>query len=340
MTTLAIGSSVTLTTTDGAYVTVVTNGGAATVAVTTTAGSSYTDSIGPGPFRKRYGPFAEGGSVTISNLSAYLDYESTMSGGGTSPMSASALASAALAGTLSAGTIYFDSTTGIFYLAASSTSYSALSTTAHLGAITMATLLAVVSPTTGMTADITDILPSGEPIRVRWNGSAWKAQQQARVRLRAAGAVSTSAQYPTGTRWALPTGAVGLFTSLQVKKKFELTDSPDTDTVTSWRVKLGTAGTAADTDILISNGTPMAAGDNQRTYSNTLTFESATSVRCDGSSASSNPSDATGSGLTAVGAAAATVSNINSSALYLGVDYTMGASTNAATLTATYTLLP
>lgn len=77
MTTLATASSITIAVPDGGTVTVVTNGGAASVTVTPVVGSVYTDNIGPGPFRKRYGPFTEGASLLLSNESAYFDYESS-----------------------------------------------------------------------------------------------------------------------------------------------------------------------------------------------------------------------------------------------------------------------
>lgn len=262
------------------------------------------------------------------------------SGTGVVEATVAEIAALAIAGTLVPGGIYFDSATGTHYLASSTTEYAPLAASTHLGLVTLATALAYPSPTAGLTADVSDILPSAEPIRIRYNGTAWKAQQAARVRLRGANAGGGGTQYPTNTRWALPTGAVGLFSAMNAKLLFTLLDSPDTDTITSWRLKIGTAGTAADTDVSASTGTPLAAADNQRPVQNEFEFESATTIRCNGSSLTGNAGNASATAVTGIGAAAITISDITSSALYIGVDYTQGAFTNVATLTATYTLIP
>ena len=77
MTTLAIGSSATVSVADNGTVKVASNGGFWTATFTQVAGASGTETFGPGPARKTFGPFSEGGSVTISNTSAnQLDYDS------------------------------------------------------------------------------------------------------------------------------------------------------------------------------------------------------------------------------------------------------------------------
>jgi len=78
MTALATGSSVTLTLKDGDTLPIATNGGFATVVETPVSGSVKTTSIGPLPTRMVVGPFNEGATVVISNLTAVLDYDSTL----------------------------------------------------------------------------------------------------------------------------------------------------------------------------------------------------------------------------------------------------------------------
>lgn len=76
MTTLAIGSGATVNVADGGTVKVASNGGFWIATFTQVAGASGTETFGPGPARKTFGPFSEGGSVTISNASAnQLDYD-------------------------------------------------------------------------------------------------------------------------------------------------------------------------------------------------------------------------------------------------------------------------
>lgn len=75
MTTLAAGSSVTLSVGDGGYVIVATNGGMASVTVTPTGGSASTVNLGPLPVRQRFGPYSEGASIVLSNSTAVLDYD-------------------------------------------------------------------------------------------------------------------------------------------------------------------------------------------------------------------------------------------------------------------------
>jgi len=261
-------------------------------------------------------------------------------GGGVTYATAAEIAALAATSDLTAGGIYFDSATGTHYLASSTTEYAPLSASAHLGTVTLDTALTYPTPTTGLTADVTDILPSAEPIRIRYNGTAWKAQRAARNRTRVTPAAFVGATYATTGRWALPEGAVSLFSAIEVKVKLELSTSPDTDTLTSWRVKLGTAGTAADATIVAPTGTPLSAGDNQRGYNVDFTLESATSIRCD---AVTNTTSVGWSGSTAVANAAdaaVTIPDTLASALYLGVDYTQGVASNGVTVSAIYTLHP
>jgi hypothetical protein len=75
MTTLAAGSSITIRLQDGGQVTIATSGGLATVIATPTGGAAQTTSLGPTPIRMVAGPYAEGGTVFISNQSAVLDYD-------------------------------------------------------------------------------------------------------------------------------------------------------------------------------------------------------------------------------------------------------------------------
>lgn len=78
MTSLATGSSATVTLRDDGKCTVTTNGGDASV-VETVAGVSTTHAFGPRPMRMAFGPYSEGASLVITNTSAVLDYDSPQS---------------------------------------------------------------------------------------------------------------------------------------------------------------------------------------------------------------------------------------------------------------------
>lgn len=80
MTTLATGSSVTVNVGDAGSITIATNGGMASIAITPTVGAAYSEGIGPLPSRKTW-KLAEGGSATISNQTASLDYDWERGGG-------------------------------------------------------------------------------------------------------------------------------------------------------------------------------------------------------------------------------------------------------------------
>jgi hypothetical protein len=77
MTTLAAGSSVSLTLANNGFLEVSTGGGFGSVTITPTSGVAATEAWGPSPFRKRWnGPYPEGAAVTLTNTSsAAFDYE-------------------------------------------------------------------------------------------------------------------------------------------------------------------------------------------------------------------------------------------------------------------------
>lgn len=76
MTTLAAGSSVTLTLRDGGSVTVATNGGLGSAVTTALNGVPTTTNFGPDAQRRTFGPFSEGGTVVLSNSNcASFDYD-------------------------------------------------------------------------------------------------------------------------------------------------------------------------------------------------------------------------------------------------------------------------
>jgi hypothetical protein len=81
MTTLAAGSSVSLTLANNGFLEVSTGGGFGSVSITPTSGAAATEAWGPGPFRKRWnGPYPEGAAVTLTNTSsAAFDYETEAS---------------------------------------------------------------------------------------------------------------------------------------------------------------------------------------------------------------------------------------------------------------------
>jgi hypothetical protein len=76
MTTLAVGSSVTVAVRDGGTVAIATNGGLASAVVTLTEGGTQTVSLGPLTERRTLGPYAEGASIVITNSSCgAFDYD-------------------------------------------------------------------------------------------------------------------------------------------------------------------------------------------------------------------------------------------------------------------------
>lgn len=78
MTTLAQGSSVTLSVGDGGSVSIATNGGTGSASFTPTGASAYTVSLGPQPERRKFGPFSEGASVTLTNSTiGVFDYDAS-----------------------------------------------------------------------------------------------------------------------------------------------------------------------------------------------------------------------------------------------------------------------
>lgn len=277
----------------------------------------------PGAATTHDDPFGAGGSGVNTTLAA------------------AGIAAAAAGGTLTPLTLYAASDSGALYYAYSSSIVSAITTSAHLGTITTAAMLAVSSPSEGMTCDVSDLdVVSSLPVRCIYNGARWRLRNALRMRKRGDGAASTGAQYPTNTRFALPAGALALCSSFDLMLKLALNDTPDTDTVTSWRLKLGTLGTASDATIA-SVTSALAAGENQRAYHLSGAIESATSIRMDQSSGVSTQAWA-GNAQTTLAAAAASLggSDTTASALYLGLDYTMGAATNPCTTTAILTLYP
>ena len=81
MTTLAIGSSVTLSVGDGGSFNLSTGGGLASVTVTPTVGAVSVVNLGALAERRTIGPFAEGASVVVANIScASLDYDYSAAG--------------------------------------------------------------------------------------------------------------------------------------------------------------------------------------------------------------------------------------------------------------------
>lgn len=76
MTTLAAGSSVTVTLANNGFLEIATNGGFGSVTITPTSGAAVTESFGPAPYRKRWSGYPEGASAVLSNTSAAaFDYE-------------------------------------------------------------------------------------------------------------------------------------------------------------------------------------------------------------------------------------------------------------------------
>lgn len=75
MPTLTAGNSTTFTAYDGGTVSIASNAGFASVSITQVAGPAISESWGPGPFRKVFGPFKEGATVTVRSQSAEVNYD-------------------------------------------------------------------------------------------------------------------------------------------------------------------------------------------------------------------------------------------------------------------------
>lgn len=75
MPTISANSSATATLTDNNSLSVASNAGFASIAVVGVAGPIYSESWGPGPYRKVHGPFKEGATVTITTTSAEVIYD-------------------------------------------------------------------------------------------------------------------------------------------------------------------------------------------------------------------------------------------------------------------------
>lgn len=247
------------------------------------------------------------------------------------------IAALADAAGLTPRTWYAASDTGVAYWCSYASTAQPLSTVVHLGTITTATMLAYSSPTEGMTCDVSDAV-SGAVVRARYNGSAWRAVGPARIRVRGAGSISTSAQYPTNTRIAFSAGALTLFNTFDLHLKLNLVEGAG-DTVTAVSVYLGSLGDASDAAILSLSG--LTATQEQRAWYYTGAFESASSVRIDPPYDGSQQGY-TGQAATTAGAAqlVSLGSDDTSDALYCGVGYTMGVSANACTTMLMLTLYP
>lgn len=227
---------------------------------------------------------------------------------------------------------------GVEYLRLSDGSLLPLVSDGYQGKKTLAAVLALTG-SEGMWANVTDIVP-GDLVRVVNNGTKWRLAQTVRMRTVAAAAISTAAQYITAGRFGPPAGAFALCGAFELMWRFSQPN--ETNTITSYRIKLGSAGTAADVDILASVGNPLAGGDNQRSYRQLFSLNSATQVQADGASNTATPGflAAAGTGLIdpafTLNAAATTAQQ-----LYLGIDMTNGVSaTDAVTVTSTLILMP
>lgn len=190
---------------------------------------------------------------------------------------------------------------------------------------------------------MTDIGTTPGGTVMTWLGGTsteWHLTAPLRMRLRGAGSVTTSAQYPTNTRHPLAAGLMAACARFDVHLK--VAQSDETSTLDSWRIKLGSTGTATDATILTPTGTPLlSAGDNQRAWNTSFNIDSSTSIKMDGLSSSANVgwNTAAGSGVETA-AVALTGSDDTGDALYLGLDYTMATCNTALTTTVILTLWP
>lgn len=189
---------------------------------------------------------------------------------------------------------------------------------------------------------MTDIGTAPGGTVMSWLGGTsteWHLTAPIRLRLRGAGAVTTSAQYPTNTRHTLPAGLMAACSRFDVQLK--VAQSDETSTLDSWRLKLGSTGTATDATIFAPTGQPLNTTENQRSYNLSFNIDSATSIKMDGQSAAANVGWVINVGGTAEDAAVSlTGSDDTGDALYLGLDYTMNTCNTALTSTVILTLWP
>lgn len=203
-------------------------------------------------------------------------------------------------------------------------------------------------PTSGFDSGVmyfrrmTDIGTTPGGTVMSWLGGTsteWSLMAPLRLRLRGAGTTTTSAQYPTNTRHTLPAGLMAACSRFDVNLK--VYQSGETSTLDSWRIKLGSTGTATDATIFAPTGQPLNLTDNQRSYNLSFNIDSATSIKMDGQSAAANVGWVINVGGTAEDAAVSlTGSDDTTDALYLGLDYTMATSNAALTSTVILTLWP
>ena len=281
--------------------------------------------------------------MTVTTHSQVNGDDGAGGAGTVTSMTEAQILAAATAGELTAGTWYLASDTGIMYLATTASIASPVDANAHLGTIGLAEALAPPAPVAGMTADINNIIPSGATVRIRnLDGTAagWRALAPARVRLRAAGIDSTSPQYTAALRFGPPAGTLALFSALNLGVKLEISD--ETNTITSWRFKVGPTGDATDTSLIASaGGTPLAAGENQRAYRVEFQIESATTFKQDNLSNAAAIGFSGTASTNVADAAIALGAGTTASLLYMGLDYTKGFSDAASTTgTMIYTLIP
>lgn len=198
--------------------------------------------------------------------------------------------------------------------------------------------------TTGITyyRRMTDIGTAPGGAVMAWLGGTsteWHLIAPLRLRLRGVGSVTTSAQYPTSTRHALPAGLLAGCARFDVQLK--VAQSDETSTLDSWRLKLGSTGTATDATILAPSAASLAAGDNQRSHNLSFNIDSATSIKMDGLDTSANVGWAPNvSSAVEAAAVSLTGSDDTGDALYLGLDYTMNTCNTALTATVILTLWP
>lgn len=281
-------------------------------------------------------------------------------GGGVTAILAADFAALVAANGLTAGTEYYVSDMPARWVATDGNSYDgigftqggltyfgdeavAAQTEVDLAAGTWAT-----RPVTGFDAGImyfrrmTDIGTAPGGAVMAWLGGTsteWHLIAPLRLRLRGVGSVTTSAQYPTSTRHALPAGLLAGCARFDVQLK--VAQSDETSTLDSWRLKLGSTGTATDATILAPSAASLAAGDNQRSHNLSFNIDSATSIKMDGLDTSANVGWAPNvSSAVEAAAVSLTGSDDTGDALYLGLDYTMNTCNTALTATVILTLWP
>lgn len=230
---------------------------------------------------------------------------------GTIYKTAAEIAALAAVSGLVAGGMYFDSETGIFYLASSSSAYEPLSSAPYIGSVTFAVMLAYSSPAVGMLADVTNL---GNIVsRWRYNGSYWtplNGRQQIYSIL-----ADTYNATADGTERLIPNCQVEIFggvlpyvgAAIEVRFGVERSASGESPLIF---LRFGTTGSSADT-LLAGSWTLTTGSISSQGQTLAAKRQSTTTMQLNGSGGIGASTHRFGSAVSAARAAAVTVGDLD-----------------------------